>query len=164
MIFGSRTCIEILVVAGVARQVAAVQIVDDVDYRIEEFHVVRYEKESVFVVLQVACQPDDMLVIQIVGRLIENQNRRIFQQQQPEAHWFFARRTNRKHRDRRCRADPDRPRLPRSSRQLIEAAVFRESAGSPASSIISSILSAFSGSAIILIQLEHFRLPDRACD
>ena len=78
---------EVFVVAGVACQVAAVQIVDDVDYRIKEFHVVRYENESVFVVLQIACQPDDMLVVQIVGRFIEDQNRWIFEQQLDQKHF-----------------------------------------------------------------------------
>ena len=41
----------------------------------------RYEDKRVFIILQVAGQPDDVLMIQIVGRFVEDQDRRVFEQQ-----------------------------------------------------------------------------------
>ena len=70
---------EVVVVAGVAGQIAAVKVVDYVDYGIEELNVMGYQDEGVFVLLKESGKPDDVLVVQIVGRLVQNEDGRVFQ-------------------------------------------------------------------------------------
>ena len=45
-----------------------------------------YQNEGVFVLLQESGEPDDVFVVQIVGRLVQNENGRIFQKKLDQKH------------------------------------------------------------------------------
>ena len=56
-------------------------MIDDVDDGVEEFHVVGHQDKAVFVVLEIPFEPFDMFHVEIVGRLVQDQDRRVLQQE-----------------------------------------------------------------------------------
>jgi hypothetical protein len=55
-------------------------VIDDVDDAVEEGNVVRNEDEGVLVFLQVALEPGDVLLVEVVGGLVEKQDLRLLQE------------------------------------------------------------------------------------
>ena len=73
--------LEAVVVADITGQLAVFHVIDQVDNFIDKGNVVGNEDEGIFVFLQVALEPCDMLFVQIVGGLVQQQDLGLFQQQ-----------------------------------------------------------------------------------
>ncbi|MNY23898.1 hypothetical protein D3C86_1575820 [compost metagenome] len=70
-----------IVVADITVQGLIFHVVNQVDHAVQERNVMGNEDEGILVIVQIALQPFDMLLIQIVRRLIEEQNVWLFQKQ-----------------------------------------------------------------------------------
>ncbi len=64
--------------------IAAIQLEDPLGHVIQEIAIVGYRNDGAFVLLQVTLQPGDRFGIQVVGRLVEQQDIRFGQQQPAE--------------------------------------------------------------------------------
>ena len=73
--------LEFIVVTAVTGELAVFQMVDDIDNFIEEGNVMGNQNKGMLVVLQELGEPFDMLNVQIVGRLVQQQNLGVLQQQ-----------------------------------------------------------------------------------
>ena len=73
--------LEFVIVAAVARQLAVLEMIDNVDNLIKEGHIMGNQDEGVLVVLQKLCEPFDMLYVEIVRGLVEQQDFGVLQQQ-----------------------------------------------------------------------------------
>ena len=56
-------------------------MIDEVDDTVQEGNVMADQNESILVFVQITLQPFDMLRIQIVGRLVQEQDIRLLQQE-----------------------------------------------------------------------------------
>ena len=78
--------LEVVVVAHIAVELLVFHVVDQVDDLVQKRDVMGDQHKGVFVLQQVAFQPGDVLYVQIVGRLVQQQNVRLFQQQLGQQH------------------------------------------------------------------------------
>ena len=68
-------------IADIAGQAAVFHMVDEIDDLVGKRQIVRNQNKSILIVLQISFQPLNMLFVKIVGRLIQKQDIRFFQQQ-----------------------------------------------------------------------------------
>ena len=61
-------------------------MIDQVDDAVQERDVVGNEDKRILILVQVAFQPLDVLLIQVVGGLVQQQNVRLFQQELAQQH------------------------------------------------------------------------------
>ena len=70
---------EFVIIPHIAVKPLVFHMINQVDDTVEEGYVMGNEDEGIFILLQVAFQPVYVLYIQIVGRLVQQQNVRLFQ-------------------------------------------------------------------------------------
>lgn len=73
--------LEFVVVTAVTGKLAIFQMIDNIDNLIEEGNVMGNQNKGVLIVLQKFGKPFDMFNVQIVGRLVQQQNLGVLQQQ-----------------------------------------------------------------------------------
>lgn len=73
--------LELLVAARVARELEVVDMPDDIRHRIEERHIVRDDDEGILVIRQVVLEPFDVLGVEVVRRLVEQQDLGVLEQE-----------------------------------------------------------------------------------
>ena len=56
-------------------------MIDQVDYTVQERNIMGDQDKCIFIIIEIPFQPLNMFHIQIVGRLIQQQNIRLLQQQ-----------------------------------------------------------------------------------
>ena len=71
-VFGTGA-LEVVVVAGIAVDHAIVHMGDAVDGGVEKFAVVRHQQNAAGIARQILFQPDDGFEVEVVGRLVEQQ-------------------------------------------------------------------------------------------
>ena len=69
--------LELVIIAHIAVQSLVFHMVNQVDDTVEEGNVMGDEDEGIFILLQVAFQPVNVLYIQVVGRLVQQKNVRL---------------------------------------------------------------------------------------
>ena len=72
--------LELVVIAHIAGQLLIVHVIDEVDDTVQEGNVMADQDKCVLIFIQITLEPFDMFRIQIVGRLIQQQNIGLFQQ------------------------------------------------------------------------------------
>ncbi len=70
-----------VVVAHVAGERLIFHMIDQVDDAVQERDVVGNEDKRILILVQVAFQPFDVLLVQVVGGLVQQQDVRLFQQE-----------------------------------------------------------------------------------
>ena len=56
-------------------------MIDEIDDGVEKGNIVRNENKCIFVIYQIIFQPLDMVGVEVIGRLVQKQNVRLFEEQ-----------------------------------------------------------------------------------
>ena len=78
--------LEFIVIARIAVKSAVFHMIDQVDDAVQERNIMGDQNKGIFIILEIAFQPFNVLLIQIVGRLIENQEVRFRKHQLCKGH------------------------------------------------------------------------------
>ena len=78
--------LEFVIIAHIAVQLLIIHMVNQVDNAVEKRDVMRYEDKRVFIIIQIPFQPLNMNCIQIIGRLVQKQDVRLFQEKLSQQH------------------------------------------------------------------------------
>ena len=65
--------LEFFIISGIAGEDRIFDVVDHINYLIDELYFMGDQYKAIFVVLKEASEPIDMLFVQIVGRLVQKQ-------------------------------------------------------------------------------------------
>ena len=72
--------LEFIVVTAVTGKLAVFQMIDNIDNLVEEGNIMGNQNKGMLIVLQKFGEPFDMFNVQIVGRLVQQQNLGVLQQ------------------------------------------------------------------------------------
>ena len=72
---------ELVIVPRIAGQLLIFHMVDDVDHIVQERNIVGNKDKGIFIVLQIAFEPIDVLCIQVVGWLVQEKDIWFFKEQ-----------------------------------------------------------------------------------
>ena len=61
-------------------------MIDQIDHAVEERNIMRNENKRIFIIIEIPLQPLNMLHIQIVGRLVQKKDIRLFQKKLSKQH------------------------------------------------------------------------------
>ncbi|KXT94878.1 hypothetical protein SMIDD26_00516 [Streptococcus mitis] len=78
--------LELVVVTRVTRQLLILHMIDDIDNIVQEWNIVRNKDKGILIVLEIALEPVNMLSIQVVGRLVQKQDIRLFKEEFSQKH------------------------------------------------------------------------------
>ena len=73
--------LKLLVASRIARELVVVNMPDDIRHGIEERHIMRNDDKGVLVIRQVVLEPLDVLGVEVVRRLVEQQDFRVLEQE-----------------------------------------------------------------------------------
>ena len=77
---------EVVVIPGITLQVSIFHMPDHIDNAVKKRHVMGNQDKCVLVLRKISPKPFNMLLVEIVGRLVEKQNVGLFQQKLCEKH------------------------------------------------------------------------------
>ena len=78
---GGIDLLELVIVSHIAVQLLILHVVDQIDHAVQEGDVMGDQDEGVFIFLEIAPQPLDMLHVQVVGGLVQKEDIRLLQKE-----------------------------------------------------------------------------------
>ena len=76
-----------IVITDIAREFLVIHVIDDVDDAVEERNVMGNEDKCVLVFLQISLEPGDVLFVEVVGRLVKEQDLRLLKKELAQEHF-----------------------------------------------------------------------------